>query len=234
MSARLPLVALLVLLAGCTRGEGVPMDLRHQRGGGTPVATFGDDAITSEELTQRLLEMTPYLRTRYQTPEQKREYVEGLTRFELLAREAARRGLQNDPEVVASTKKAMVHRLLQKELEEKGSPITDAEIAAYHEQHRAEFLRPEEVKLEEPRTRTRIIQSIRAERQQRDYEALLARLTKEDALKVNEEALAKVEVDLKAPTRAPSGPAPGFIPAPSAQGGPAALPARVPPFPTPH
>ena len=114
-------------LSSCNQGPGASIDFRHNRDGkGTPVASFGKDKITSEELQKRFAEMTPYVRARYQTLKDKQEYVDGLARFELLAAEAVRRGMANDPEVVETAKKVMVQKLLQKELEEKPTPAPDA------------------------------------------------------------------------------------------------------------
>jgi len=100
--------ALLVALGcgcGCSSERAPRVDFGHRGPGHTEVARFGGDHITAEELQQRFLEMSPYARARYQTVEQKRDYLEGLVRFELLSQEALRRGLANDPEVVESTRR---------------------------------------------------------------------------------------------------------------------------------
>ena len=138
------------LLLGCNNG-GPAVDFRHNRAGtGTPVATWGNgkDSVTAEELQQRFSEMSPFARARYQTPEQRKEYVEGLARFELLAAEAQKRGLQNDPEVVETAKKVMVQRLIQKEFEEKaGKKLEDAELQAFYEKHKSDYVKPEMLRL---------------------------------------------------------------------------------------
>ena len=145
----LPLALLAVL--GCERGPApgrALVDLRHERApGGTPVARWTGDTVTAEELRQRLEEMSPALRERYQTAEQKREYVEGLARFELLVREAVARGLQDDPEVVASTKRALVSRLMRAQLDEATPPVSDAQVAAAYERQKEDFVRPAQVRL---------------------------------------------------------------------------------------
>lgn len=137
----------LALCAGCDGGK-TPVDFRHTPGQkGTSVATFAKDSISREELEQRFAEMNPYARARYQTVEQRREYVEGLLRFELLAQEALARGMQNDPDVVETAKKVMVQRLIQKELESRGGTPTDAELADYYQKHKADYVRPEQLRL---------------------------------------------------------------------------------------
>jgi peptidyl-prolyl cis-trans isomerase C len=332
-----------VLAAGCRRDEAPTLDLRHTRQGGTPVATFGGDSITAEELGAHFAELPNFQRSRYQSLEEKKAYVEGLARVELLAREAARRGLHNEPEVVNELKKLMVYRLLRQELEGKPRPVSEQDLADWYKQHQEDFVRPEQVRLshiflqlpqgtdaqavrakaeallgqaraltpldfagfgklaaendedprsrplngdlrfrsraeleqaygpavagaafalsqpgelsavvegggglhilklqtrtpalsatlEQPQVRNRITQALRAERQRADYEALLARLSAQEGLQVREEALAKLEVDVRAPMRPPSASAPGFLDAPAALGT-TPLPApEVPPF----
>ncbi|MHB8872099.1 MAG: peptidylprolyl isomerase [Myxococcaceae bacterium] len=142
------LLSSVLLLAACNNSGGTSMNFRHNKDGkGTKVATFGEDSITSEELKARLSEMSPFARARYQTVEQKKEYVDGVARFEMLAAEAQRRGLANDPEVVETAKKVMVQKLLQQELEERPNPVPDAQVAEYYEKHKTDYVKPEMVRL---------------------------------------------------------------------------------------
>jgi peptidyl-prolyl cis-trans isomerase C len=139
--------AAALLAAGCSESGG-EMNFRHNKDGkGTPVATFGKDSITAEEIKERLAEMSPFARARFQTLEERKQYVEGLARFELLAAEALARGLQNDPEVIEVAKKVMVQKMLQKEFDEKGTPIGDAEVTDYYEKHKGDYVKPEMVRL---------------------------------------------------------------------------------------
>jgi peptidyl-prolyl cis-trans isomerase C len=110
--------------------------------GGTWVAKFGAQSITDAELAQRFSEMNPYARARFQTVEQRRDYVEGLVRFELLAQEAVRRNLHNDPEVVEAARRVMVQQLLKKELDEGTGGVTDAQVAAYYTAHTSDYVKP--------------------------------------------------------------------------------------------
>lgn len=140
-------LALAAGLAACDRRGQCP-DLRHNpTGKGTPVVTFGGDSITAEQLQERLMEMSPQARARYQTLEQRKEYVEGLARFELLAAEAVRRGLQNDPDVVGAAKKVMVQKLIQAEAEEQMKAVSDADLADYYQKHLTDYVRPELIRL---------------------------------------------------------------------------------------
>jgi peptidyl-prolyl cis-trans isomerase C len=142
------LVAALTLVVGCKRNTAENINFKHNKDGkGTPVATFGDDSITAEELKTKFAEMSPFIRARYQTVEQRKEYVDNVARVELLAAEARRRGLQNEPEVVDAAKKMMVQKLIQKEFDEKKSTVPDAEIAEYYEKHKGDYVKPETTRL---------------------------------------------------------------------------------------
>jgi peptidyl-prolyl cis-trans isomerase C len=133
----------LLLFTACDKAGNGAMDFRHKKPeGGKSVATWSGDSITDAELKVRFAEMSPYARARYQTLEQKKEYVDGLARFELLAQEALRRGLANDPDVVETAKKVMVQRLMAQEMDSKAFPVPDDKIAAYYEKHRSDFVKP--------------------------------------------------------------------------------------------
>lgn len=109
---------------------------------GTPLVTFDGGEVTLEQLQGYIAQMNPAARTRIEPLEQRREYAQGLARFELFVTEARRRGLENDPEVQEAMKRAMVQQLLFKEFDEKAPPISQEELAAYYEAHKAEFVQP--------------------------------------------------------------------------------------------
>lgn len=137
----------LLALTGCDRSPTkATVDYRRPvpagAATGTWLARFGGDTITDAELTRRFSEMSPYARARFQTIEQRRDYVEGLIRFELLSQEAIRQGLANDPDVVESARRGMVQALLKKELEERTDAIGDAQVAEYYQSHLADFVKP--------------------------------------------------------------------------------------------
>ncbi len=315
--------AFALAFLGCgERAPGSAVDFRHNREGtGTPVATFGKDSVTAEELQARLEEMSPFMRPRYQTVEQREEYVDGIVRFELLVAEAERRGLHNHPEVVDAAKKVMVQKLLSQQLDEKPSAVPEEEARAYYDRHLSNFVKPQMVRLshvfvaapnrqlaeqvqekaaaappmdyqafallvrahsEEPRSKPldgdlrylsedelstqygaavaeaarslksvgevsgvvetdggfhvlklqgrqaaldlsfqevkpQIVQNLVNEKRTARFNALLEELKQRAAVKVDAQALGKIQVDLKAPAKAPQGPAPVVMPAPGAR-----------------
>lgn len=140
--------AALVCAMGCARSQ--PGDVTLHLGsakGGTAVARFDGQSVSSEEIARSLQAMAPALRAHYAKPEDRKAYVEEVARFQVLVQKAAKEGLANDPEVIAATERMMVHRLLTRSLQ--ATPPTDTEVAAYFEAHRTEFARPEMVRLGE-------------------------------------------------------------------------------------
>lgn len=134
-------VLAVLIIAGCSNNGAVQVPLAKKQVPGKPVATFAGETITVEELNSRFADMNPVVRARYQTVDQRREYVEGLVRYELLAKEAAKRGLQNDPEVVDTFKKVLVQKLIRT-LEEEVPPASKEDVAAYYEKHKGDYVKP--------------------------------------------------------------------------------------------
>ena len=108
------------------------------------IAQLGEIKITQATLERRLSEMSPITRARYQAPERRRELLDSLIRFELLADEALQRGHDRHPEVQLAFKQAMVRELLRNEIRElvKIGDINDQEIAAYYKEHLDHYERP--------------------------------------------------------------------------------------------
>lgn len=137
-----------LLSCACTQASTTKTQVDFHRppppggGGGTWVARFDGQSIEDGELKARFAEMNPYARTRFQTVEQRREYLDGLVRFELLAQEAVKQGYANDPEVVEAARRVMVQALLKKEIEGATSSITDAQVKAYYDAHVQDYVKP--------------------------------------------------------------------------------------------
>jgi peptidyl-prolyl cis-trans isomerase C len=113
-----------------------------------PLAKIDDVTITLGELQERINRQSPYIRARYTSLEQKKEFLDSLIKFEVLAKEAARRGLDKDPEVVRTMKQVMIQRLMRDELDTKitADTVTDAEMKAYYDANLSEYVKPDEVR----------------------------------------------------------------------------------------
>lgn len=113
-----------------------------------PLVEVGDTTITVGEFADRLAGQSPYLRARYDSPRRRKEFLDNMVKFELLAAEAKRRGLDELPAVQRTVKQKMIQQLT-KDLVEEGvdlSDITDEEIRTYYNEHKEEFYKPEQVR----------------------------------------------------------------------------------------
>jgi peptidyl-prolyl cis-trans isomerase C len=114
----------------------------------TVLAKVDDVVITIGEFQTQLNRQSPYIRARYASMEQKREFLDSLIRFEVLAKEALRRGYDKDPEVVRTMKQVMIQKLMKEEFEQKLTPdsVPDADMKAYYDANLAEYVKPEEIR----------------------------------------------------------------------------------------
>jgi peptidyl-prolyl cis-trans isomerase C len=127
---------------------GVPLPGQTLKELDLPLATVGDVVITLGDFQERLNRQSPYIRNRYTSIEQKKEFLENLIRFEVLAKEAERRGFDKDPEVVRTMKQVMIQKLIAEEFDQKltAAAITDEELQKYYNANIGEYVQPEEVR----------------------------------------------------------------------------------------
>ncbi len=150
----------LAALAGCQKkvDESAPI----QPGGGArpaprqsatelgaTLATVDDITITVGELQALLNRESPYIRARYTSLEQKKDFLDSIIRFEILAKEAVRRHYDTDPEVVRTMKEVMIQKLVKDEFDRRITPdsVSEAEIKAYYDANLADYQKPDEVRV---------------------------------------------------------------------------------------
>ena len=129
-----------------TGGANAPVAQKKQ---GEVVATVGGDVITVDEFKARMDEQSPFIRARYNSVERKKEFLDNMVRFEVLAQEAQRRGLDQDPDVVATMKKVMVQKLMRAEFDESqaAQEIPESELRAFYDANIADYVKPERVRV---------------------------------------------------------------------------------------
>ena len=111
---------------------------------GPVVASGSGVTITADELKARLDEQSPLIRARFNTLERKKEFLDNMIRFELLAAAAQKEGLANDPDVQMTMKKVMVSKYYQKFFQEQDAAknVPEADVKKYYDEHPEEFHRP--------------------------------------------------------------------------------------------
>lgn len=109
-----------------------------------PVATFEGGQITVGDLEDHIQAQNPFMRKRYAEHAALVELAKKLARFELLAREAERRGYGNHESVAHAVKQNAVQAFIRAEFDDKRAPetIPQQDVDAYYKAHESEFVQP--------------------------------------------------------------------------------------------
>jgi len=114
---------------------------------GAVVAQGSGITVTADELKARLDEQSPMIRASFNNLDRKKQFLDNMLRFELLAKAAEKEGLANDPDVQFTMKKVMVSKYYQRFFQgDKGaSSVPDGDVQKYYDEHKDEFHRPARV-----------------------------------------------------------------------------------------
>jgi peptidyl-prolyl cis-trans isomerase C len=150
---------ILTVVAACAAFSAVACNRNRDKGGqpsssgpeAQPVARVDDTIITVGDLQDRINKQSGFPRGRYTSIERRKELLDSLIRIEVIAKEAERRGYDQDPEVIRVRKQQMISRFLQRDFESKlrVEDVPDADVAKYYSEHPEEFNRPEDVRVSE-------------------------------------------------------------------------------------
>ena len=137
-----------VMHAACEDVKGAKASSQKPEDLAEVLAKIDDVIITVGEFQERINKQSPYVRARYTSLERKKEFLDNLVRFEVLAKEAQRRGLDKDAEVVRTMKQVMIQKLLKDEFDkQRVEDITDDECKKYYDAHPEQYNKPEEVRV---------------------------------------------------------------------------------------
>ncbi len=109
------------------------------------LARVGEREITLGDYKAALDRMDRFARLRYQTPERRRLLLEEMINVELLAREAERRGLDEDPTTRAEIRLLQRDEFMRRERSKlpKAEELPVSEVHAYYDAHKQEYFDPE-------------------------------------------------------------------------------------------
>lgn len=147
-------LTLIALLASC--GNGPASDDSVRVHGLTSsqakelLAKIGPREITVGEFADRLASESPYIRPRYNNPDNRRDYLRNMVDFELLALEARREGLHQLPAIRRAQEDQMIEALLHEQVygSIQASSISEDAIRADYEAHPEEYHQPEQRRAE--------------------------------------------------------------------------------------
>jgi parvulin-like peptidyl-prolyl isomerase len=120
--------------------EELPRELAERE-----LARVGERTITLGDYAATLARMDEFERLRYQSSERRQLLLEEIIKLELLAQEAKRRGLDQQPETRERERQLLRDELLRRVRESVAKPeeIPESEVRRYFDEHRAEFRDPE-------------------------------------------------------------------------------------------
>jgi peptidyl-prolyl cis-trans isomerase C len=109
------------------------------------LAKVGNHEITLGEYAATLERMDPFERLRYQSADRRKQLLEELIDLELLAEEARRRGLTEQPETQERVRQMLRDELLAQVRATTPPPgdISEADARRYYDEHRDDFREPE-------------------------------------------------------------------------------------------
>ncbi len=149
---RVAVVAAVVALSACAPER--PSDISRKRGerqsGSTQeskvVAIVEGEELTAQDYERRLSTLAPYARAQYTERERRVELLESMVDLELLADEAERRGMGQDPAVRQAMKETMAKLVVADEIRTAVSfdSITREDVEAYVKEHTERYQRPEQ------------------------------------------------------------------------------------------
>lgn len=146
----------LAIVVGCRRGPAPGPGTGTGTGTGGPeraerklvAAQVGEALITVGQLEDELNRLHPAVRVRFASPERRKEFLNNMVRFEVLAEEAKRRELQRDPDVVRRVKRAMIDVMMDQLRSSlvKIEDITDKDVQEYYNKNIEQFQQPAKVR----------------------------------------------------------------------------------------
>jgi len=141
-------LAIVVLLSACHAKPAT--DPKASAASQIVLAQVDDIVITAADLKELLARYAsqPFVLARYSTIEKKKELLDSLVRYDVLAIEARKRGYERDPEVQRVAKDKMVKLFTQQEILDKVKPsdVPDADVEKYFKEHATDYARPEMVR----------------------------------------------------------------------------------------
>lgn len=124
-------LALLLCLTSCSKGAGVSKQRSGQTAtAGALVARVGQVELRDDDVKRAIARDAGGSAERFESPAARRELIDGLIRFELLAQAAEKAGLTRDPDAVHALRQIAVTKLVNQTLGAVASPetITPADV----------------------------------------------------------------------------------------------------------
>jgi tetratricopeptide (TPR) repeat protein len=173
-----------------------PTQVKKSRPGAV-VAKIGKRTITTGDLDFEISQLPPFMKSQLGEKSKKIDFLKQYIATELLYDSAKRKSLENDKSVIESTFQAKKNFMVQKLLEEeisKAVEIDESDVKLYYKAHRDKYSEKDDegkvtgVKPFADVQRT-VMQDLIRERQSEEYEKLIQRLMRAEAVQIYEAKL---------------------------------------------
>ena len=144
------LLALLVASCSRTPHSGVQEGVEPSKDRGALVARVGEFELHDDDLKRAIARDPGASAQRFDSPQARRELIDGLIRFELLVQAAERAGLTKDPDAIHAMQQIAVTKLVNQTLGAAGSPeaISEADVRReYAARQASDYTLPEAVEV---------------------------------------------------------------------------------------
>lgn len=124
------------------------------------VAEFRGGKITVKEFEKELNALPPAVKTRYSSPQGKKDFLEQLVQQRLILNKAHEEGIDNDPEIIQileSHKRNLIQNKMMQKISSKSVDITEEELRKYYDSNMRDFTYPERYCLKRISTRDKKI-----------------------------------------------------------------------------
>ncbi len=137
-----------MMLAFAPSGCGKPPAQDQGKDEDVVLAKVGEVTITVADFEETINAYSPYLRQKYNSPEMRKQKLDEMVEFELLALEAKSLGYDKDPGIQEAVKQQLVRELQEEILEGiKLEDITDEEARAYYDAHPDKYHKPPQIRV---------------------------------------------------------------------------------------
>lgn len=113
---------------------------------GPVVARAGNVVITQADVEAKIAAQSPTAQARYRELKYRREFVENLIQFELLAEAGFELGLDKTPKLRDTIKKLVVQELIRDTFDESKADFPEEQLRAFYDRHLSDYVKPERVR----------------------------------------------------------------------------------------
>ncbi len=140
--------------------------------GGKVLTRIGPVTLTTAEIEKRIRQQSPFVRVQLKDPAKLEQFVDEQIRNEVLAQEAWRQKLYDDPEVESELRRVMIQKLMRDHLQAVKDQVdtTETELRAAYQERFDEFNKPEKIRL------SQIVRFVDDDQERKEARKLLERV----------------------------------------------------------